>query len=134
MKPKRSCHTLPTARQQARDLRKSMTPAEEVLWQRLRNRQWRGLKFRRQCPIGPFIADFYCAQYRLVTEIDGGIHEGQKESDQARTQQFTEHGYQVVRFLNRDVENDIENVLSRIWQACQDSAKTPLPGLGEGQG
>jgi very-short-patch-repair endonuclease len=86
MKSKRPSHTLPAVRQQAKELRKSMTNAEELLWQRLRNRNWRGLKFRRQCPIGPFIADFYCAQFRLVIEIDGGIHERQREADQARSQ------------------------------------------------
>ena len=108
-----------------------MTPAEELLWQRLRNRQLHGLKFRRQCPIGPYIADFYCAQYRLVVEIDGGIHQRQIETDQSRTQQFAEHDYQVIRFQNRDVEEDLENVLDRIWRACKGNTKTPLTGLGE---
>jgi very-short-patch-repair endonuclease len=132
MKSERPSHTLPAVRQQAKELRKSMTNAEELLWQRLRNRNWRGLKFRRQCPIGPFIADFYCAQFRLVIEIDGGIHERQREADQARSQQFSGYGYQVIRFQNREVEDDIEGVLNRIWDFCQDSDKTPLPLSGEG--
>ena len=132
MKTQLPKYTSPAMKERARELRQAMTLSEAKLWQRLRNRKLHGLKFRRQCPIGPYIADFYCAQYQLVVEIDGGIHERQKATDQLRTQQFAEHGYQVIRFQNREVEEDIENVLDRIWRACQERTNTPLPASGEG--
>jgi hypothetical protein len=83
-----------------------------MLWQRLRNQQLSGLKFRRQHPLGPFIADFYCAACRLVMEIDGDIHDLQPERDAARTEQFEQYGYRVIRFRNKQVLNDVEDVLT----------------------
>src|SRR5512135_1826155 len=108
-----------------------MTPAEEKLWQRLRAHRLGGLKFRRQHPLGPFIADFYCAECRLVVEIDGDIHDLQAQHDQARTERFEEYGYRVIRFRNEQVLNDVNGVLASIQSACchQDS---PPPELGEG--
>jgi len=85
----------------------------------LRNRQLGGFKFRRQQPIGAFIADFYCASSRLIVEIDGGIHNSQRESDSLRVQQLTERGYQVIRFTNEEVEREIEIVLGKIKEACK---------------
>ena len=63
-------------------LRRSMTPTEAILWEILRNRKFKGLKFRRQMNIGPYIVDFLCKEYKVALEIDGGIHdeEDQKES------------------------------------------------------
>jgi len=124
--------TSPAIRQRARELRRSPTSAETQLWQYLRNHRLERLKFRRQHPIGPFIADFYCAQHRLVVEIDGGIHTGQKDADEARTRQFAAHGYRLLRFWNAQVEEDIQGVLNSILETCAES--TPLPSLGEGQG
>ena len=69
-------------------MRQEQTPAEDLFWDMLRNRQLQGFKFRRQAPLGPFIADFYCAACRLVIDIDGGIHLAQNEQDQQRTRQF----------------------------------------------
>jgi very-short-patch-repair endonuclease len=96
-----------------------MTPAELVLWGKLRNRQLKGLKFRRQHPIGRLIVDFYCPAYRLVVEVDGGIHEKQLAEDQERDQWLTEPGYQVIRVTNKEVERDLETVLQRITELCQ---------------
>jgi very-short-patch-repair endonuclease len=121
-------------RQRAKELRQQMTPAEKVLWDRLRSRQLGGFKFRRQHPIGPYIADFYCAAPRLVVEVDGSVHVGQAEADEQRNQQMAEYGYRVLRVSNQEVETDLESVICRILEACQDRAETPLPGLGEGQG
>ena len=70
------------------------------MWQRLRAHRMGGLKFRRQHPLGPFVADFYCAEQRLVVEIDGGIHAQQVERDQVRTEQFEAYSYRVIRFKN----------------------------------
>ena len=110
--------TTAAIQQRARELRQEMTPAEELLWGRLRRKQLNGLKFRRQHPLGPFIADFYCAEYRLVVEIDGDVHKGQREYDIVRTEWFEAHGYRVIRFRNDDVMKDIEIVLAAIQAAC----------------
>ena len=72
--------------ERARRLRRESTPAEVYLWRLLRNRQLAGHKFRRQQPIGPFIADFCCLSARLIIEVDGGQHTAQTMEDQRRTQ------------------------------------------------
>jgi very-short-patch-repair endonuclease len=117
-------------RLRARELRQEMTTAEKVLWFRLRNRQLGGFKFRRQHPIGPYIADFYCAEHRLVVEVDGKIHIGQEEADEQRSQRMAEYGYRVLRVSNQQIENDLESVMGRILAACQGGAESPLPGSG----
>ncbi len=106
--------TIPEIEQAARRLRQNLTPAETTLWKALRNRQLSGLKFRRQHPVGRFIADFYCPSCKLVVEIDGGIHEQQKEYDQARTDQFEAYGYQLLRFTNEEVLTNLTQVLEII--------------------
>ncbi len=100
----------------ARELRKDMTPAEKVLWQRLRNRQLDGFYFRRQHPIKYFIADFYCAKADLIVELDGGIHNNpaNKEWDINRTAELEKSGVTVIRFTNYEVFNDIESVIRKI--------------------
>ena len=100
-------------------LRKHLTPAERVLWNRIRNRQLAGLKFRRQHPLGPFVADFYCAEARLVVEVDGGVHTLLQERDAGRTGEFGRYGYRVIRFANDQVLMDIEAVLSAIDEECK---------------
>jgi len=104
--------------QRAHELRQEMTPAEKLLWSHLRDKQLHGLKFRRQHPLGPFVADFYCAAHRLVVEIDGDIHDLQPERDAARTEQFEQYGYRVIRFRNERVLNNIEDVLTAIEATC----------------
>jgi very-short-patch-repair endonuclease len=131
MKPKRIRASAPL-QQRAKELRQRMTPAERILWERLRDRRLAGIKFRRQHPIGACIADFYCAAARLVIEIDGGIHHEQTEADIFRSQELEAQGYRVIRFTNQRVGSDLESVLADIQAACQ--SKTPLPNLGEGQG
>jgi very-short-patch-repair endonuclease len=96
----------------ARRLRKDMTDAEQKLWSRLRNRQMRGLKFRRQTPIAGFIADFACVKARLVIEIDGGQHS--TVNDQPRSEAIGRAGYLVIRFWNDAVLNDIDAVMDEI--------------------
>jgi len=107
-----------------------MTQAERLLWERLRNRQLSGLKFRRQHPLGPFITDFYCAEKRLVVEIDGDIHDLQNEQDEQRTRQFKEFGYRLIRFRNKEVETNIGLVLTKVLEAC----KLPSPRIGRRAG
>ena len=109
----------PAIRARARELRQPQTPAERTLWSRLRNRQL-GPKFRRQHPIGRFIVDFYCAQAKLAIEIDGDTHADQVEYDAERTAWLAEQGVRVVRFTNRQVHRQIEDVLQAILNECQD--------------
>jgi very-short-patch-repair endonuclease len=136
MSPSNPLFTSKNIKLRAREFRKQSTTAEAVLWEQLRNRRLAGLKFRRQHPLGPFIADFYCAEKRLVIELDGGIHVEQPGYDQLRTERLTEHGYRVLRFTNTTVETNLEKVLNIIIKICQEqnSNPTPLPELGEGQG
>jgi very-short-patch-repair endonuclease len=96
--------------------RRNMTATERKLWAALKNRQLNGLRFRSQHPLGRFIADFYCAQVRLVVEVDGLVHDKQAEYDKARTQHFDTYGYQVVRFTNREVFTNLPLVLAKISQ------------------
>ena len=100
-----------------------MTPAESLLWDRLRNRQLAGLKFHRQHPLGPFIVDFYCAANRLVVELDGPIHATQQEHDRERAQHLERSGYRLIRFPNSRIFADIEEVFALIGAACRDSAR-----------
>ena len=106
------------SKQTARDLRKQSPKAENVFWNLVRNRSFLNLKFRRQHPIEFeynnqkrfFIADFFCFEKKLVVEIDGRIHESQKDYDELRTLIINELGMKVVRFLNGEVMNNIEKV------------------------
>ena len=104
----------PKTRKRARELRRELTPIEAILWQRLRSRRLAGLKFRRQHPIGPFITDFYCAERKLVIEIDGDTHAEQRRYDASRTAWLEKQGIRVIRFNNRDVLNNLPNVLEMI--------------------
>jgi very-short-patch-repair endonuclease len=103
----------------ARDLRMRETVAEKHLWSILRNRSVHGLKFRRQHPIGPFVADFCCTEYRLIVELDGKIHEETVEQDEERTRLLAASGYHVIRFRNDEVLGSSEDVLVRIIAASQ---------------
>jgi len=87
-------------RDRARELRKNQTDVETKLWSRLRGRQVAGAKFRRQYPIGHFIADFCCYEQRLVVELDGGQHAEARTLDQRRTDFLVSQGYRVLRFWN----------------------------------
>lgn len=98
----------------AKELRRAQTPAEEVLWQQLRRDQLGGHRFRRQHPIGGYVADFACAEHKLVVELDGAVHDGQIEEDARRTEFVESLGWRVIRFGNESVFTDLDAVLSRI--------------------
>jgi very-short-patch-repair endonuclease len=87
----------------ARQLRRTQTRAEAALWKMLRARRLAGLKFRRQQPLGPFIADFFCAEAALVVEADGAVHLGRHERDAARDAWLEAAGVAVVRFSNDEI-------------------------------
>lgn len=109
----------------AKTLRRDMTDAERAMWARLRNRQFHDLKFRRQVPIGPFIADFLCHERHLIVEIDGGHHEPGKDAE--RTAFLEREGFHVLRFWNNDVLSNIEGVLERLSEFCIPQTLLTLP-------
>ncbi len=100
----------------ARKLRLEQTPAEEILWALVRSRRLLRLKFRRQQQLGPFIADFYCHETRLVVELDGGIHSEpeQADRDENREVYLRENRLRVLRFTNEQILQDPETVLRKI--------------------
>ena len=101
----------------ARRLRRDQTEAERVLWQHLRDRRLLGWKFRRQHRVGPYFADFACAEGHLIVELDGSQHLAQRRRDDARTRFLETRGFRVLRFWNDDVLRDTANVLHTIIAA-----------------
>ena len=108
----------------AETLRENMTDAEKILWKRL-NKNQLGVRFKSQHPISIFIADFYCHQHKLVVEIDGEIHEQQKEYDYGREMEMEKFGIKTIRFSNQEVFLDIENVIAKIKNEICSSPPTP---------
>jgi very-short-patch-repair endonuclease len=100
----------------AKTLRKRLTDAEQVLWKHLRSKRFSGLKFRRQQPIGNYIVDFVCFERRIVIEVDGGGHaiEKVKDKDDERDQWLKGEGFEVLRFWNNEVLQNIDGVLEVI--------------------
>ncbi|HHJ17769.1 MAG TPA: endonuclease domain-containing protein [Gammaproteobacteria bacterium] len=112
----------------ARHLRNRGSDAEQRLWQRLRNRQVCGAKFRRQHPIPPYIVDFVCLEKRLVIEADGGQHLEQQGHDEKRTAFLETQGYRVLRFWNDEILRQTEEVLEVIFRALNETPHpNPLP-------
>ena len=107
----------------ARRMRREPTRGERILWTRLRGRQF-GVRFRRQEPIGPFIADFACIERRLVVEVDGVTHV--EERDARRDRWFHERGWAVLRFGDDAVIEETDDVLDAIYAAIQ----APRPKAG----
>lgn len=108
-------HNILELRDRRRELRQKATRAEKLLWEKLRNKKL-GSRFKRQYSIGGYILDFYCANNKLIIELDGKIHEKNEnvEYDGVRDKYFKELGYKVLRFKNEEVENDVEKVLGKI--------------------
>ncbi|HDH53324.1 MAG TPA: DUF559 domain-containing protein [Nitrospirae bacterium] len=105
-------------KQFSRNLRKSMTDVERLLWSRIRRKQLKGLQFYRQKTIGNYIVDFYCPESKLVIEVDGGQHysaEG-KDKDHTRDDYMKKIGIIVLRFSDRDILKRINTVMEKIWR------------------
>ena len=117
--PRRLHHANPRTLGHARTMRHEPAPAEQKLWYELRDRRLGGFKFRRQQPAGPFVADFYCADSRLIVELDGDTHAGREDYDAARTAWLANNGHRVVRFTNDDVHHNLEGVLLAILAECE---------------
>lgn len=104
----------------ARDLRKNSTKEEQILWRLLRNRQFFGLKFKRQFPIGNYIVDFVCEEKKLIIELDGGQHNQMQniEQDNIRTDFLNSKGYKVLRLWNNDVIKNLKGVYEHLKREC----------------
>ena len=112
-----------------RQMRQRPTTAEAWLWSCLRSRRFGGYKFRRQRPLGRYIADFSCDEARLIIELDGGVHERQAEYDAARDAYLAASGYRTLRIANEEVTATPEVALLRIMTALSDGSS---PSKGEG--
>src|SRR5262249_44048133 len=101
------------SRSLAKRLRRQMTEPEVVLWSRLRHDMLLGWRFRRQHPIGPYVADFACVRARLIVEVDGGTHSNsaEVEHDRKRDAYLLSKGWRVFRVSNEDVYKNLETVL-----------------------
>jgi very-short-patch-repair endonuclease len=117
----------------AREFRAVPTPTEAQLWAALRNRQLSRAKFRRQQQIGPFIVDFFCPEHRLIVEVDGTIHETQREHDEERQRMLESCGYHLIRVSAHAIITDLSNVLASIARYL-DLSRSPSPLDGEGAG
>ena len=120
----------------ARLLRARLTDAERKLWYALRDRRFAGAKFRRQVPVGPYVADFLCYEARLVIEVDGGQHV-ESARDRRRDRWFAQNAFRVLRFWNNDVHSNLEGVLIvDALRATPHPARAargrPSPARGEG--
>ena len=119
-----------------RDMRRFSTEAEKRLWLALRGRRLSGAKFRRQVWLLGYIADFYCAEARLIVEADGGQHGEQRDYDDRRTARLEQEGFRVIRFWNDEVMGNPQGVLRVIADAltlpplARRAPPSPLQGEG----
>jgi very-short-patch-repair endonuclease len=113
----------------ARGLRRRQTEAEAKLWFHLRNRTFRGLKFRRQVPRGSYVADFLCDEAMLIIEVDGSHHAKTTKDDEQRRRFLESLGYKVIRFWNPDVMRNTAGVLDAIHSEASARKQTPSSGL-----
>lgn len=114
IREKQAMRMKPRKRDFARELRARQTLMEKKVWSWLRDRRLLGLKFRRQHVIEGFIVDFYCHERKLAIEVDGGIHERQKEYDRHRQDLIEAEGITFIRVNNEDIEKDICDLIRRI--------------------
>ena len=123
-------------RDRARHLRRTMTRAETLLWRHLNANRLAGFGFRRQSPMGRYIADFVAHSCRLVVEVDGESHdfESRRLHDSRRDEWFASRGYRVLRFTNDDVMKNLEGVVIAIRQAAEQAAPPSLTLTRKGGG
>ena len=114
--------TLPRRVVLARRHRNSPTKAEGLLWELLRKRRIDGFQFRRQYPVGPYFADFFCVHARVAVEVDGDSHRGRERRDRLRDTFFRRRGIAVLRFTNDQVEEHAQHVIATIRAALRSSS------------
>lgn len=108
----------PLFKDRRKELRKNSTKTEKILWDELRNKKINNLKFYRQYSVGPYILDFYSPSLRLALEIDGGYHDeiNQKQYDRERDEYLNQNDIRVLRFMNHQIENNLNAVLLKITE------------------
>ncbi|MCF8880545.1 DUF559 domain-containing protein [Hyphobacterium sp. SN044] len=111
------------SREFARQMRSELTNAEAILWAQLQKRQLKGWHFRRQHPVGHFIADFACAKAKLVIEVDGATHGSDREltRDEKRTAFLESRGWRILRVWNNDIYDNLDGVMDAIGAALPPS-------------
>ncbi|ESY61401.1 MULTISPECIES: DUF559 domain-containing protein [Mesorhizobium] len=114
----------PAKRKFARSLRRDMTEVEAKLWRELRDRRLDRIKFRRQVPIGKYVADFVCPEARLIIEIDGSQH-ADSDTDRIRKTELEAKGFRILRFWNDDVLKDMNAVCDTIIAYVRDRSLQP---------
>jgi len=105
--------------ERAKKLRRNMTPAEKILWKHLKANRLNGLHFRRQQVVHGYFPDFYCHQHELIVEVDGRIHELQKEYDAEREAYLISLCFRIIRFKNEEITRNLKNVLQKIVNECK---------------
>ncbi len=113
-------------RENAKTLRRHQTGAEGVFWYNVRARRLAGSKFRRQYPVGPFIADFVCLEAKLIVELDGGQHAVRQDYDRSRDAVLESKGFRVMRVWNNDLLTNRDGVMDTVVRELQ-SVDTPSP-------
>jgi very-short-patch-repair endonuclease len=98
----------------AKELRREMTPAEQILWKQVKANKLHGLHFRRQQIVHGYFADFNCHQHQLIVEVDGPVHDLQREYDVEREDYLKALGFRIIRFTNKEVTKDLTGVLQKI--------------------
>ncbi|MEM9616929.1 MAG: endonuclease domain-containing protein [Pseudomonadota bacterium] len=111
----------------ARRLRRNQTKAERMLWQALRGKQLGGYRFRRQHPMGPYVADFICLERKLIVELDGDQHAFDATRDKKRDDWLQSRGYFVLRFWNNEVYDNLPGVLEKLLEHLQIPQASPPP-------
>ena len=130
-------HPVDGAHTRARTLRRNMTQAERRIWQILRSHQMTGYQFRRQVPIGRYIADFVCHEARLIVEIDGGQHDRSAPREAERSGYLHNQGYRVLRFgttKSWQISTASIRRSPRSWAASPPPKPSPIEGHIEGEG
>lgn len=116
----------------AKELRKGSTKAEKLLWRRLNSRQLEGFKFRRQQPIGQYIVDFVNFETKLIIELDGGQHATQKDKDNKRDNWFEQQGFEILRFWDNEIFENLQGVLEHVRSRLLAPSPTPPTRGGVG--
>jgi very-short-patch-repair endonuclease len=118
-------------KERSRDLRRNQTDVKRILWRYLKARQVNGWRFRRQHPIGPYIADFACVEAKLIVEADGGQH-AESSRDAIRDQRLRDVGWRILRFWNSDILTNMPGVIDTI--AAELGPHPTLPRASRGGG
>ncbi|HAI73780.1 MAG TPA: DNA (cytosine-5-)-methyltransferase [Candidatus Moranbacteria bacterium] len=100
--------------QRSRNLRKNATPQEIIIWSRIKNRNFKKLKFRRQYQLGKYIVDFICLEKKLIIELDGWQHSEQENYDLERTNYLERQGFKVIRIWNEEINSNLDGVFLKL--------------------